>query len=121
MGAFPADEMQKRHGRMRVEPVVFTQQSKEDLATSLYTAFTQKTVHIPRADKNLGAGAVEFGCAQKLRDDLCSIRRVITIAGNIRYDAPHTDEGHADRAWALALALHGCNTNPSQRFVADGR
>jgi len=40
---------------------------------------------------------------------LCSIRREVTDAGNVRYDAPHTPEGHADKAWALALALYGCS------------
>lgn len=107
LGAFPAEEMQRRYGRHRVEPFPFTTQSKEDLATSMFSAFVESTVRIPRADS-------------KLRDDLCAIRRVITSAGNVRYDAPHTDEGHADRAWALALALHGCNEPANRRNVVGG-
>jgi phage FluMu gp28-like protein len=108
MGVFPAERLQQRFGRHRVEPVVFTAQAKEDLATSLYTAFVEQTVRIDRDDT-------------LLRDDLCAIRRIITTAGNVRYDAPHTDEGHADKAWALALALHGCNAPPNYRHVSPGR
>lgn len=119
MGAFPAEQMQRRHGRQRVEPVVFTTLSKEDLATSLYQAFADTTVLIPRDDQTLSG--LTPGSASKMRDDLCSLRRIITTAGNVRYDAPHTDEGHADRAWALALALYGCNQGPNVRHVAEGR
>lgn len=108
MGAFPAERMQKTHGRHRIEPVTFTQQSKEDLATGLYSAFTESTVRMPNS-------------ATKLRDDICSIRRIITSAGNVRYDAPRTDEGHADRAWALALALYGCRAPSNVKNIASGR
>lgn len=101
MGTFPAEQLQKRFGRTRVEPVQFTASSKEDLATNLYSAFTDQTVRIPRADK-------------LLRDDLTSIRRIVTSAGNVRYDAPQTSEGHGDRAWAFALALHACS-GPDRR------
>ena len=110
LGAFPAERMQRKHGRMRVEPVTFTQASKEDLATGLYSAFTERTVKIAKTD-DAGLAA---GTATGLRRDLCAIRREITSAGNVRYDAPHTDEGHADSAWALALALHACS-GPGRR------
>jgi len=101
MGTFPAEQLQKRFGRTRVEPVTFTAQSKEDLATGLYSALTDQSVRISSNDK-------------LLRADLFSIRRIVTSAGNVRYDAPQTDEGHGDRAWALALALHACS-GPDRR------
>jgi phage FluMu gp28-like protein len=44
----------------------------------------------------------------ELVQDLCSIKRTITSMGNVRYDAEHNARGHADRAWALALAIHAC-------------
>lgn len=102
LGQFPAENMQRKFGRFRVEPVPFTLQSKEDMATSLYTSFARRALRIPRANS-------------RLRDDIASIRRIITSAGNVRYDAPHTSEGHADRAWALALAIHGTTKTSSKR------
>ncbi len=107
IGAYPVERMQKRHGKMRVEPVNFTLQSKEELATCLYTSFTEGTVRIPKTDE--AVEGLAHGTAVAIRNDLCAIRREVTAAGNIRYDAPHTDEGHADSAWALALALHACS------------
>ena len=100
MGAFPAEALQKKYGRFKVEPVVFTQNSKEDLATTLYQVLADKKLRLARESK-------------ALRDDIMSLRRIVTSAGNVRYDAPHTDKGHADRAWALALALHAC-TQPAR-------
>lgn len=101
LGIFPAEELQRRFGRTRVEPVPFTAASKEDLATGLYSAFADCTVRIVRSD-------------EQLREDIAAIRRIVTSAGNVRYDAPVTDKGHADAAWALALALHACS-GPGRR------
>jgi phage FluMu gp28-like protein len=39
-----------------------------------------------------------------IREDLHSMARVVTSAGNVTYRAPHTPDGHADRFTALALA-----------------
>lgn len=119
IGSFPAEQMQKKHGVSRVEPVTFTQNSKEDMATSLYTAFAERKIRLPktayceRVDPKVvlleGRGQEQ---PTALRADIASIRRIITSAGNVRYDAPHTDQGHADRAWALALAVHSAATAP---------
>lgn len=107
LGAFPAERMQKRYGRHRVEPLVFTQLVKEDLATTMYSHFAERALRIPASET-------------KLREDICSLRRIVTTAGNIRYDAPHTPEGHADSAWSLALALHGCSgPDRAKRVIHD--
>lgn len=119
LGAFPAEAMQKKYGRLRVEPVVFTQQMKEDLATGMHTWFSQKMVRIALDNEDIPDG--EPGAAELLRNDICAIKREITPAGNIRYDAPHTDEGHADTAWALALALHACGKPPAIKIVDTSR
>lgn len=99
LGIFPAEEIQRRHGRNRVEPVSFTLTVKEDLATGLYSSIVGQQLKFPKSDT-------------QLRDDLCSLRRIITDAGNVRYDAPTTDKGHADSAWALALAVHAAGKQP---------
>lgn len=104
LGAFPAEQLQKRFGRVRVEPVVFTTASKEALATTLYQAFADKRIRLLHDDRQL--------C-----EDLASIRRTVTAAGHVRYDAPHTKDGHADRAWALALAVHGCNMPGGRKTI----
>jgi phage FluMu gp28-like protein len=109
IGAFPAERMQKRFGISKVEPVQFTLQVKEDLATALYTTFAEHKIRIPKTRLH-GCGPDEPAA---LREDIAALRRIITTAGNVRYDAPHTDQGHADRAWSLALALHAGLTAPS--------
>lgn len=124
LGAFPAERMQKKHGRLRVEPVVFTNSSKEDLATTLYSAFAEKNLEIakttaairlPQGIPATQVRAIDPYAADQLQQDVCAIRREITAAGNVRYDAPRTDEGHADSAWALALALHACGKLPGKK------
>lgn len=99
LGLVPTELLQKKLGLMRVEPVPFTSQSKEAMATLLYQAFNDKMVRMLRDTA--------------LIKDLCSIRRIVTATGAIRYDAPHTDAGHADRAWSLALALQACAVKPT--------
>lgn len=117
IGSFPVEQMQKKHGRSRVEAVHFTLQSKEELATGLYSAFTERTVRIPKTDEAIKG--LQAGVADQLRQDICSIRRETTKAGNVRYDAPHTQKGHADSAWALALALHASGGPNRQRHTVN--
>lgn len=106
LGVFPAERLKKKH--TLVEPVNFTPTTKEDLATGLYTAMTGGVMRIPKTDASLPG--IEAGTAERLRKDLAAIRRIVTSAGNVRYDAPRTAEGHADHAWALALAHHAAGT-----------
>lgn len=115
LGAFPAQTLQRRYGVMKVEPISFTLQSKEMLATLLYTAFTSGSVMIPATDSCLKD--IVAGEAKQLRLDLCSIKREITVAGNVRYDAPRTENGHADRAWSLALAIHAVGVSMGGKKV----
>jgi len=108
IGAFPAERMQKKHGLHRVEPVVFTLGSKEDLATTLFQVMSEKRLKLRRDDKPLHTA-------------LASIKRIITSAGNVRYDAPHTEAGHGDEAWALALAVHAATQPIGRRHVQPER
>lgn len=119
IGTFPVDEMRREHGRHVVEGVTFGLNSKEELATTMYGAFTGEWIRVPLNDETIGDVSPEGG-AKKLRDDVCAIRRIITSAGNVRYDAARTADGHADTAWALALALHGITNRPATRTVRFG-
>jgi phage FluMu gp28-like protein len=119
IGTFPVDDMKKAHGVSRVEAVTFTQLSKEELATGLYTAITQQRLALPRRDGALKLDDYALGEPDALKHDLCAIRREVTSAGNVRYDAPRTDKGHADRAWALALALRAVGSRPPDATVGQ--
>jgi len=81
----------------KVEGVNFSGPVKEDLAYPLRSAFEDGAIRIPFGDDPLIA-------------DLRKIRRETTAAGNVRFVADSDDEGHADRFWALALAIHAGKT-----------
>jgi phage FluMu gp28-like protein len=100
MGAGLVESLQDKLGKMRVEPVTFGTQTKEALATLMYQAFCD--------------GMVKMYRDPLIINDICSIRRTVTSTGAVRYDAPSTSQGHADRAWALALALQACGTAPTR-------
>jgi phage FluMu gp28-like protein len=125
LGVFPAEAMQKKYGRMRVEPVVFSAPSKEDLATGMHEYFSSGRILIPMTDEALPDGDTpasgEMGPAERLRTDVAAIRRIVTTAGNVRYDAQHTADGHADSAWALALAIHAVGKISSLKHVETNR
>lgn len=95
IGAQLAEDARLDYGH-RVEPVTFTGATKEDMAVHIRGLFEDRLVTIPKDDR--------------IRDDLHSVRKVVTSGGNIRYIAPETDDGHADRFWALALAAHAGRT-----------
>ena len=86
-----AEEAQDKFGS-RVEPVTFGNLVKSDMATTLRRSFEDRSVRVP--------------VDQVIREDLHSVRRIVTSANNIRFDAERDQQSHADRFWALALALH---------------
>jgi len=77
----------------QVDPVTFTAEVKERMAVNVKKAFEQRTLQIPDN--------------QKLVSDIHSIRKTVTASNNVRFDAERTEQGHADRFWAMALALDG--------------
>jgi len=96
LGMQLAETAQRKFGQYRVEAITFTNKVKEELAYNLRINFEDKTIYIPKA--------------HEVREDLHSIRRITTTAGNIRFDANSSEvNGHADRFWALALALFACS------------
>lgn len=93
-----ADDAQDKFGEHRVEAVTFTGQVKEALAYPLKGAMEDRALRIPDD--------------QTIRADLRKVQKVTTAAGNIRFVAESTPDGHADRFWALALARHAAS-NPA--------
>ena len=86
------ERAQARFGNYKVEGVTFTGPVKEELAYPVRAAFEDRTVRVPSDPK--------------IRADLRSIRKETTASGNVRFVGERTKDGHADRFWALALALH---------------
>lgn len=102
------DDAQDKFGESRVEAVTFTGQVKEALAYPLRGAMEDRAVRIP--DDPL------------IRADLRKVQKVVTAAGNIRFVAESTPDGHADRFWALALALHaGSEPTAPIEFMSSGQ
>ena len=92
MGEKPVEDAQRRHGAYKVEGVLMTAAVKQDLAFGFKRCIEDRLLRIPKD--------------AAIRDDFHAVRKVTTVAGNIRFDAERTEEGHADRFWAAALAEH---------------
>ncbi len=95
-----AERAGQRFGKSRVEGVSFTGAVKEDLAYPVRSAFEDGGIRIPFGD-------------DPLISDLRKIRKETTAAGNVRFAADSDDDGHADRFWSLALAMHAGKSTTS--------
>ena len=91
LGMQLAEDLSNSFGSYTVEPVTFSNIVKQDLAIRTRRLFEDKRVRIP--------------ISPAIRNDLHSVKKTVTVAGNIRFDAERTKDGHADRFWALSLAL----------------
>ena len=91
MGEMLAEEARRKFG-WKVEPVHFNLATKADLAQSLRLGFEDRKERIPAGNP-------------RIRQSLHSVKRIVTSAGNVRYDAER-EADHADFFWAKALARH---------------
>jgi len=101
LGMMLAEHLVQRYGAV-VEAVQFTAALKERLAPLVKQAFEERTVRIPDN--------------REVRADINSVKRFVTPAGNVRFDAEHTDRGHADRFWALAMVANASSA-PTASFA----
>ncbi|MDG4595499.1 MAG: terminase family protein [Candidatus Contendobacter sp.] len=97
MGEKPVEDAKRRHGAHRVEGVLFTAAAKLELATVGKEAFEDRKLRLPVGDA-------------PLRADLHKLQRVTSPTGAPRFVADSDASGHADRAWALFLALYAART-----------
>ncbi len=97
IGDMLVESLQERFGSYRIEKIKFTAPIKEHLASLMLSGFADKLLRVP-ADR-------------VIRDDFHSIRKTVTLAGNVRYDAARTEAGHADNFWAAALGKEAAITN----------
>ena len=99
IGAQLAEEAEARWPG-RAEGVSLNGQVPAKLAAMVRERFERRTIRIPDDDQ--------------VRRDLHAVRRTHTDAGNVRFEAPRTKDGHADRFWALALALNAASKGTSK-------
>ncbi|MDD3149928.1 MAG: hypothetical protein PHV68_03760, partial [Candidatus Gastranaerophilales bacterium] len=97
LGMQLAEEAQDEFGRSRVEEITFTGPVKEELAYGLLRSMQDRNTRLPSQ--------------KEIREDLHSVKKTTTAAGNVRFDveADSTD-GHADRFWSIALAVHAAGS-----------
>ena len=94
------DDAVAQFGNYRVELVTFSAQAKERLAYPVRGMMEDRKLRLPYD--------------QVVRADLRAVTKTTTAAGNIRFTAERTREGHADRFWALALALEAASRPASE-------
>jgi hypothetical protein len=104
MGAPLAESLEREFGP-RVEPVTFTAAVKEDMAYRVKRRMEQRLDLIPDAPEIARAFA--------------AVKKLVTAAGNTRFDAERTDLGHADEFWAKALADLAAEQQPTAH-LSDG-
>lgn len=102
LGSNLAEDLAREH-RTRVEAVTFTGPVKESLANLLRLKVEGRRVLLaPERD---------------LVSQIHSVRRVLTVAGAARFDVDASERHHADKFWALALALYAAES-PAPRVRA---
>ena len=100
-----ADDAQDRFGVNRVEAVTFTPKVKEELAYPIRSAMEDKKLRIPYDPQTRAA--------------LRMVTKQVTAAGNVRFTAERTPDGHADEFWALGLAKHAAGTASGPVFATS--
>lgn len=107
MGEKPVEDAQLRHGSSRVEGVIFTSANKLTLATRGKEVFEDRKLRIPPGDRDL-------------RADLHKLQKLTGPTGIPRFVADSDSAGHADRTWALFLAL-GAADRPGGPVMVNSR
>ena len=95
-----AERLQKDFGEVRVQKVKFSATSKDHMASVLLGRFQDRRLRVPED--------------WRIREAFHKIKKTITAAGGVRYDAARTDTGHADEFWAAALCCEAAH-NPAEK------
>jgi phage FluMu gp28-like protein len=86
--------------RGRIEPVTFTLTGKQRLASEVKWRLQNGALRLPRR--------------QSLLEQIHSVRRLATAAGNTRLSAREGGMHHADQFWALALAIRAAQSTDAR-------
>ncbi len=93
---------------MKVEAIDTNGAIKHTLATNFYLSLSDMTFFIPGDEV--------------VREDLHSVRKSVTAAGHIRFDAEANKEGHADRFWGGALSNYAfCGDAKDTNVTSRGK
>ncbi|MEM7198389.1 MAG: terminase family protein, partial [Pseudomonadota bacterium] len=98
IGEKPVEDAIRRYGKSRVEGVIFNTTNKQSMAGVAKETLEDKKIRIP-ADDTI------------LRADLHKLQRVVGPTGIPRFVADSDSTGHADRAWAMMLAVSASISN----------
>jgi phage FluMu gp28-like protein len=96
LGMQLAERAAEKFGKYRVEEITFTPAMKEELAYPVRAVMEERAIKIP--------------LTKEIRSDLRGVKKEHTASGNIRFTADTGPDGHSDRFWALALAIHAGKT-----------
>lgn len=105
IGARSAETYRNKYGS-RCEGLVFTVNSKHDMASYLKRLLQEKSLFIP---DNIN-----------YREDLHSVEQRSLPSGAFVYSSPTVNGSHADRFWSLGLACEAAN-RPAMPFQVDAR
>lgn len=105
MGEKFVEDLQGKYAST-VEGVLFSGPVKLDLANTFRRRFEDKQIRLP--------------ISRELRDDIHSIKKITTSSGNIRFDAERSENSHADRFWAGALAVHASDSGGPPAGASSG-
>lgn len=94
IGMMLAEEAKARFGNL-VEGVQYTHNVKNELFTTLHRKL-ESTLKIP-TDRDI-------------REDLHQVQKRVSIGGTISFTASRNEDGHSDRANAIALAVRACDS-----------
>lgn len=99
-----AESQKKKHGNI-VEPIAFTNASKEAMAVSLHREFEK------------GPSGIKIPNDRDLISQIVAIKREVTSTGAFRYAVEKNEKHHGDKFWALALA-NWALTKPKAEVVS---
>lgn len=106
LGMHLGESLQEMFGESRVELVQFRNSVKEDLAYTAKKRFEDHRIRLP--------------ISRKVREDIHAIKKTVTAAGNVRFGADHSKDGHSDRWWALCLGCHAAENSSAMPEIISG-
>lgn len=103
IGDMLTETLQERFGSYRIEKIKFTNPVKEHLASQVLGRMEDKRLRVP-AD-------------MAIRESFHSVKKTVTAAGNIRFDAASTEAGHADEFWGAALGIEAAASESKPEVI----